>query len=79
MKQRERLTRTDVETLPLESVRFPSTKIKSPKSGMLGKIHFLYAKGMFFVVFSHKLVNFILSSEEESERKRHLSSFTQFF
>ena len=62
MKQRERLTRTDVQILLLEGVRFPSTKIKAPKSGMLGKIHFLNAK-----CFSHKLMNFTLSSEKESQ------------
>ena len=62
MKQRERLTRTDVQILLLEGVRFPSTKIKAPKSGLLGKMHFLNAK-----CFSHKLMNFTLSSEKESQ------------
>ena len=52
MKQRERSTRTDVQTVPLEGVRFPSTKIKTPRSGMLGKIHFLYAKCTFLCFFS---------------------------
>ena len=37
MKQRERSTRTDVQTVPLEGVRFPQPKSKPPNLGCLAR------------------------------------------